>query len=99
MRVLVINPGGTSTKISIFEDKTEILKKSITHTREELKSFKKVFDEGPYRKKLILDILKQENIDIKSFDTVVGRGGLMKPIEGGTYKVNDQMIVYKNFYI
>ena len=92
MRVLVINPGGTSTKISIFEDKTEILKKSITHTREELKSFKKVFDEGPYRKKLILDILKQENIDIKSFDTVVGRGGLMKPIEGGTYKVNDQMI-------
>ncbi|MBK0887053.1 hypothetical protein FQ657_15300 [Enterococcus faecium] len=50
MKVLVINPGGTSTKISVFQDENEILKKNITHTREDLKNFSKVFDEYDYRK-------------------------------------------------
>ncbi len=92
MRVLAINPGGTSTKISVFDDKNEILKKSIVHTRDDLKPYRKVFDEYEYRKILILDVLCKEKIELKSIDATVGRGGLMKPIEGGTYRVNDKMI-------
>lgn len=92
MRILAINPGGTSTKISVFDDKNEILKKSIVHTRDDLKPYRKVFDEYEYRKILILDVLCKEKIELKSIDATVGRGGLMKPIEGGTYRVNDKMI-------
>ncbi|HBF6015039.1 TPA: butyrate kinase [Clostridioides difficile] len=92
MKVLVINPGGTSTKISVFQDENEILKKNITHTREDLKNFSKVFDEYDYRKQLIVDILSSENHSINSFDAVVGRGGLMKAIKGGTYTVSEEMI-------
>ena len=92
MRILAINPGGTSTKISVFDDKREILKKSIVHTREDLKPYKKVFDEYEYRKSLILDTLRKEKIELNSIDATVGRGGLMKPIEGGTYRVNYKMI-------
>lgn len=92
MRILAINPGGTSTKISVFDDKREILKKSIVHTREDLKPYNKVFDEYEYRKSLILDTLRKEKIELNSIDATVGRGGLMKPIEGGTYRVNYKMI-------
>lgn len=92
MRILAINPGGTSTKISVFDDENEILKKSIVHTRDDLKPYRKVFDEYEYRKILILDVLCKEKIELKSIDATVGRGGLMKPIEGGTYRVNDKMI-------
>ena len=92
MKILVINPGGSSTKFSVFNDKEEILKRNITHTGEDLKCFKRVFDEYEYRKDMIVDTLVKEGHDIKSFDCVVGRGGLMKAIPGGTYSVNDRMV-------
>lgn len=92
MKILVINPGGTSTKISVFEDEKEIFKKNIKHTQEDLESYKKVFDQFEYRKEIILDNLKESNFTIEKFDSIVGRGGLMKPIPGGTYAVNDRMI-------
>lgn len=92
MNILVINSGGTSIKISVFEDKKEIFKENIGHTQEHLNDFKTVFDQYAYRKKLILDALKENNFSIRKFDCIVGRGGLMKPIEGGTYVVNDRMI-------
>ncbi len=92
MRILVINPGGTSTKISVFEDKTEVFKKNISHTQEDLNDFKTVFDQYGYRKEMILNTLKENDFLIETFNCVVGRGGLMKPISGGTYKVNERMI-------
>ncbi len=92
MRILVINPGGTSTKISVFDDKKEVFKKNISHTQEDLNDYKRVFDQYEYRKKLIIDTLDENGFSLSSFDCVVGRGGLMKPIEGGTYTVNDRMI-------
>ena len=92
MKILVINPGGTSTKISVFEDKVEIFKKNISHTQEDLNPFKTVFDQYEYRKDLILDTLKDNDFIISDFGCVVGRGGLMKPIAGGTYNVNEKMI-------
>ena len=92
MRILVINPGGTSTKVSVFEDSQEIFKKNIPHTQEDIKAFKTVFDQFEYRKQLILDAIRENGLPVTSLDCVVGRGGLMKPISGGTYLVNDQMI-------
>lgn len=92
MKILVINPGGTSTKISVFHNKKEVFKKNISHTAEDLKNYKTVFDQYEYRKNLILNILKVNNLSIKNFNCVVGRGGLMKPISGGTYLINNRMI-------
>lgn len=92
MRILVINPGGTSTKISVFEDKKEVFKKNISHTQADLNDYKTVFDQYEYRKDLIINTLKENNFPISNFNCVVGRGGLMKPIPGGTYTVNDRMI-------
>lgn len=92
MKILVINPGGTSTKIAVFDNEKALLKTSITHSAEDLKPFNRVFDEYSYRKNLILDTLKANDHDIKDFGCIVGRGGLMKPIEGGTYAVNEAMI-------
>ncbi|KDR96480.1 butyrate kinase [Peptoclostridium litorale DSM 5388] len=92
MRILAINPGGTSTKIAVYEDNLLLMKKSIVHTAQDLEPFKAVFDEYEYRMKLVTDSLENEGIDIKSLSAVVGRGGLLKPIQGGTYRVNDSMI-------
>jgi len=92
MRILVINPGGTSTKISVFEDKTEVFKKNISHTQEDIKNFKNVFEQYEYRKNLITDTISENEYPVSSLDCVVGRGGLMKPILGGTYVINDKMI-------
>ena len=64
MKLLIINPGGTSTKIAVFEDEKQILKLNITHTQEELSEYKRVFDQFVYRRKLILDALSQEGIEI-----------------------------------
>ncbi len=92
MKILVINPGGTSTKIAAFEDEKQLFKDNIKHTAEDLAGFKKVFDEYGYRKELIIQVLKENNYRIDDFDCIAGRGGLMKPIEGGTYAVNERMI-------
>ncbi|MDO5062743.1 MAG: butyrate kinase [Peptostreptococcaceae bacterium] len=92
MLLLVINPGGTSTKVSIFDREQELLKKNITHSYEELKEFERVMDQLEYRKALILDFVKSEGYKVSDFEAIVGRGGLMKPIPGGVYRVNDAMI-------
>ncbi len=90
-KVLVINPGGSSTKIAVFQDKEEILSKNIKHTGEELKAFSSVIAQKDYRKKFITDTLGDEH-PLSSFDVVVGRGGLMRQIQSGTYPINDLMI-------
>lgn len=92
MRILVINPGGTSTKISVFEDKKEVFKKNLSHTQADLNDFKTVFDQYSYRKELIIHTLEENNFPIETFNSVVGRGGLMKAIAGGTYAINEIMI-------
>ena len=93
-RILAINPGSTSTKIAVYEDKTLLFKKSIKHNNEVINSYNQIIDQYSFRKTSILDALKEENILLNSFDAVVGRGGLLKPIKGGTYLVNDSMVDY-----
>ena len=91
-RVLVINPGSTSTKIAVFDDENEILKETIRHSAEEIGKYKKIIDQYEFREKIILEILSKNCIEKKSLSAVVGRGGLIRPIPSGTYIVNEDMI-------
>ena len=91
MQILVINPGSTSTKIAVYNDEECIFKKGLTHSVEELAPYAAVIDQHEFRKNLIVNELKAAGIELK-FDAVVARGGLLKPIPGGTYRVNDKMI-------
>lgn len=83
-KILAINPGSTSTKISVSDDDKFILVEDIVHTQEELKHFKKISDQFDYRKEVILAELKKRGIPLQ-FDAIVGRGGLAKPVESGVY--------------
>lgn len=90
--VLAINPGSTSTKISIFNNEKEIKTCKIDHKKEELDKYNKIADQHDYRLNLIRAWLKDEEISTSDLAAVVGRGGLLRPIPGGTYKVTDFMI-------
>ncbi|MBI5324070.1 MAG: butyrate kinase [Ignavibacteriae bacterium] len=92
MRILVINPGSTSTKISVFDDLSEVFTKVLRHSSEELSQYPRIIDQYYFRKKIIIEALSDANIDIHSLDAVVGRGGLLKPIPGGVYRVNETLI-------
>lgn len=91
-KILIINPGSTSTKIGVYEDEKEILEETIRHTNEEIKRYDTIFDQFGFRKELILKVLEEKKFDIKTLNAVVGRGGMLKPVEGGTYAVNDAMV-------
>ncbi len=93
-KILAINPGSTSTKIAVYDDKELVFKKSIRHHLEKISSFDKVIDQYEFRKDAILGTLNEANINLQEFDAIVGRGGMLKPIQGGTYLVNDLMIEY-----
>lgn len=93
-RILAINPGSTSTKIALYENDKEILKKSIKHPTEIISTFNRVFDQLAFRKKAILHTLQEAEITLDSLDAIVGRGGMLKPIKGGTYLVNQEMVDY-----
>lgn len=89
--ILAINPGSTSTKFSLFEEEELIFEKSLRHTSDELKIFEKITDQFHFRKNLILNELISRRIDLSSIAAVIGRGGLVKPIESGVYLVNRKM--------
>ncbi|KAF5029098.1 Butyrate kinase 2 [anaerobic digester metagenome] len=92
MKQLIINPGSTSTKIAVFEDESLVFEKTLRHSNEELSPYHNVADQFEFRKQLILEALKENDIKVESLNAVVGRGGLLMPIEGGTYAVNDRLI-------
>ncbi|MDR2684443.1 MAG: butyrate kinase [Prevotellaceae bacterium] len=89
-KILVINPGSTSTKIAVFEDKKNIYEKTLQHSAEELLPFSSVASQYEFREKVILDCLKSDNIKI-NFDIIVGRGGMLRPLESGAYFINETM--------
>ncbi|MDA3907238.1 MAG: butyrate kinase [Bacteroidales bacterium] len=91
IRIIAINPGSTSTKIAVYENETPVLIKNITHTPEELAPFNKITDQFEFRKNIICKILKDAEIRLDLVQAVVGRGGLVKPIESGVYLVNERM--------
>ena len=91
-KLLMINPGSTSTKIGVYEDEKEVLVETLRHSSEEIGSYEGIFEQFNFRKEVILNVLKEKNFDINTLDAIVGRGGLLKPIEGGTYAINDAML-------
>ncbi len=89
--ILAINPGSTSTKFSLYEEAELIFEKSLSHTSEELSFYNKIVDQLPFRKDLIMNELRVRKTDMDSIIAVVGRGGLVRPIESGVYEVNEKM--------
>ncbi len=92
IKSLIINPGSTSTKIGVFEGENLLFEETLRHSTEEIGQFATIVDQKDFRKKIITDLLKEKDFDLKSLDVVVGRGGMLKPIPGGTYAVTDDLL-------
>ncbi len=91
-RILTINPGSTSTKIAIFDDEKPVFEEVLRHPSDEIGKFETIFDQYEFRKNIILETLNEKGINLTKLAAVVGRGGLLKPIAGGTYRVDQKMI-------
>lgn len=92
VKSLIINPGSTSTKIGVFEDETLLFEETLRHSTEEIGKYASIVDQKDFRKDIIVNLLKEKNFDIHSLNMVVGRGGMLKPIPGGTYEVSDDLL-------
>lgn len=90
--ILAINPGSTSTKLAVYENETQLSEFKISHSPEELRKYERIIDQFEFRKAMISEFLAKEKIDLTHFAAIVGRGGMLKPLEGGTYLVNEQMV-------
>lgn len=90
--ILAINPGSTSTKLSIFKDEHCVITSNLTHSSDEIKKFEKIYDQKDMRTALILQWLEQEGIALDDLIAVVGRGGLLRPMPGGTYEITPKML-------
>lgn len=91
-RILAINPGSTSTKIAVYDNDKEVFETTLRHSSEEIGQYKQISDQFNFRKEVIENEIKGANIELSSLDCVVGRGGLLKPIKGGTYSVTESML-------
>lgn len=91
-RILAVNPGSTSTKIAFFEDETQRFSETAAHAVDALRAFQRISDQYDFRVHAVESFLARYHIAIPSLDAVVGRGGLLRPVEGGTYAVNDRMV-------
>ena len=92
VKSLIINPGSTSTKIGVFEDETLLFEETLRHSTEEIGKYASIVDQKDFRKDIIINLLKEKDFDIHSLNMVVGRGGMLKPIPGGTYEVSDELL-------
>ncbi len=89
---LVINPGATSTKIGVFEGTDMLFEKTIRHTAEELSPYSDILDQFDFRKGTILEAIGEEKFDIRDIDFIMARGGVLKPMPSGVYRVNGKML-------
>lgn len=90
-QILAINPGSTSTKAALFEDNKPVLELTLRHSVEEIGRFASISDQLEWRRDLILAALEEKGYKIEQLSAVIGRGGLIKPIEGGVYEVNEAL--------
>lgn len=90
MKILVINPGSTSTKLAVYEEAEPVWKQSVFHPAKELARFHHINEQYEYRRAHVLDALRQANIPMK-FDAVIARGGILKPTPGGVYRIDERM--------
>ncbi len=93
-KILAVNPGSTSTKIAVYEDKTLLFSENISHDAAVLSKFNKLYDQQEIRRELILNCLERHGVILTELSAVVGRGGLLPPVKAGAYSVNDVMLEY-----
>lgn len=92
MYVLAINPGSTSTKLGLFDGESPVFKETLSHSVEELAGFDSCYDQFPFRMEKVLGFLNGRDIEVRRLSAVIGRGGTLKPLAAGTYRVNEQML-------
>lgn len=92
MYILAINPGSTSTKFSVFQNYNIIIEQVLRHSNDELAAYSNIIDQFEFRKNVIINFLDSKGFDINQLSAVVGRGGLLHPLVGGTYTVNEKML-------
>ena len=90
-KLLILNPGSTSTKLAVFEDEEPLFIESIVHTPEELAPFDRVADQYEFRRELVVKTLRDHEVAMESLTGIVSRGGLLTPIQAGAYEVNDDL--------
>ncbi|HHT42842.1 MAG TPA: butyrate kinase [Firmicutes bacterium] len=90
--VLVINPGSTSTKLAVYRDERQTHTTSLHHSNQDLARFSDIEDQKGFREKVIVEWLESEDIPLESLTAIVARGGLLAPMPGGTYHVNEVMV-------
>lgn len=90
--ILVINPGSTSTKVAVFKSDENVIQNNLTHSSEEIAKYERMADQLEMRQNLIEEWLFEQGYKLEDLDAVVGRGGLLRPMPGGTYEVTDGMI-------
>ena len=91
-KLLIMNPGSTSTKIAVYDDETPVFVESIAHSTEELAKFDEIKDQYEFRRDMILDALEKHGVKLEDLTAIVSRCGLLPPIEAGAYKVNEDMV-------
>jgi butyrate kinase len=91
-RVLAINPGSTSTKVALYEDETPLFTETLSHDAAQLARYAHIADQYEFRRDAVLRLLEEHAVELNSLSAVVGRGGLLRPIESGTYTVNERML-------
>ena len=91
-KILAINPGSTSTKIAVFNNEELEFEKTLRHSSDEIGKYEKISDQFEFRKSVIENSLNEGGIKISDLSAIVGRGGLLKPIQGGTYVIDESMI-------
>lgn len=91
-KILSINPGATSTKVAIYQDKNPVIVEALRHSPDELKAYPKTLDQLDYRKNIVVNFLQKNNLKVTDLSAVVGRGGPFKPLSSGTYRVNQKML-------
>ncbi len=92
-RILVINPGSTSTKVALYEEEKPLWSETISYKKEELSRFERILDQFEMRQKDVEKIIQEKNLDLESLSAVVGRGGPFKSLESGTYKVSEKLLM------
>lgn len=90
--ILVINPGSTSTKVAVFMNESVVAQENLSHSPQEIGKYERVSDQFEFRMNIVLDWLKRKGIGLDTLEAVVGRGGILMPMPGGTYKVTDKMV-------
>lgn len=90
-KLLIINPGSTSTKLAVYQDQTQLVQENIEHDAQHMKSFERIVDQIPFRRSIIDKFLESNHIEENSLSAVVGRGGLVAGLHAGGYEVNEDL--------